>query len=129
MLAATRVAPVLGWSAALIVVVVIAALVLASVRRRALRKGQESATPLTLHDLRTLHARGEVSDEEFESLRAVILRSATAGGGGAPGGPASESGDPQRKPGERRAPPGFDLTGEPLPPAADGPGPSPKNPE
>ncbi len=83
------------WAGAMIALLVVGAATLVLLHRRIL--GDAHLTPgeaLSLHDLRLLRQRGEMSDEEFESAKAAIL------------------GHPK---GVRRAPEGFDLTGEPLP--------------
>lgn len=84
------------WSGALIGGVILGAVALFALRRRLLGGAAGSTEALTLHDLRDLHARGVMTDEEYEAARAAML-----------GLPA---------PDEMRAAEGFDLTGEPLPP-------------
>lgn len=93
---ATSVQSVALWSAALMGGLVVGALALFAIRRRLLGgSGGSEGAPFTLHDLRQLRARGEMTEEEFEAAKAAMLG--------------------QAPPGERRAPEGFDLTGEPLP--------------
>ncbi len=59
--------------AALIVVVVGAGLVVMQVRSRLLRKQDDrSSTESWLDELRAMHRRGEVSDEEFQSARTSL---------------------------------------------------------
>lgn len=85
------------WAAAMIGAIVLGAVALFVLRRRFLGEddsGHHEA--LSLHDLRQMHARSELSDEEFEAAKAALLGIA----------PPSDS---------RTSLPGFDLTGEPLP--------------
>jgi len=107
----------------LIVLVVIGGLIAAWLRRRYLEPDQPPAPgALSLQDLRSLHAQGRLSDEEYESLRAAALREHADPGTthGTPTPPASPVRD-----GALRARPGFDLSGEPLP----NPAPDPENPD
>ena len=90
-------ASVLGWSAVLIVLIVGAFLAVMWIRRWI----QEDDVPtakigFSLTDLRELHRRGEMSDEEFERARAKMTAQAKAatahmpdpaGGRRAPGAP------------------------------------------
>ena len=85
------------WAAAMIGAIVLGAVALFVLRRRFLGDGDsDHHEALSLHDLRQMHARGELSDEEFEAAKAALL------GLAAP----SET---------RRSEPGFDLAGDPLP--------------
>lgn len=96
---------VLGWVAALIVLIIVGGIVAMWLRRSYLDSGHTGAhhATLSLHDLRRLHAQGRLNDEEFESLKEAAVR-AHAGAAPAP------------DPGRSQAKPGVDLTGEPLPP-------------
>lgn len=97
--------------AALIIVVVGTGLLIMHLRGRMLRRPTDSAsTGSWLDELRAMHRRGEVSDEEFEAARASLL--AKISGAPVPRRPAGS--DPTL----RAARPGFDLTGAPLPKAA-----------
>ncbi len=71
-------------------------------RIRKLFIDDEQPTDLILDDIRTLRNKGTISDEEYERLREVIL--GTAHGQSQKTPPATIV-----------APPGFDLTGDPLP--------------
>lgn len=110
--------PVLVWSGVLVIAVVAGAIVVLWARRSLLSDREPGgAGGLSLHELRQLRARGELTEAEFEAAKAVVI-----GSSGRAAGPPDR---PQRggTPGERRAAPGFDLTGEPLPPSAsDEPG-------
>lgn len=59
--------------------VLVLALALLKMRRRLLADDDSSASPLTLHDLRRLHAGGAMSDEEFERAKAALIGAAGAG--------------------------------------------------
>lgn len=94
------------------------------IQRRILgdREGEsDGAQPGTLFaDLRAMRDRGEISDDEYERTRAVIIAKTT--------GKDAESVrlDAIRKAGGLVAEPGYDLTGAPLPgagavPPRDGP--------
>ena len=92
---------VLGWSAVLIVMIVGAFMAVMWLRRWI----QEEDVPtakigFSLTDLRELHRRGEMSDEEFERARAKMTAQAKAatanmpdpaGGRRAPGAPPRDS--------------------------------------
>jgi len=83
------------------------------IRNRALREETGDDEGLTLGALRSMHARGELSDEEYEAARAAVL--ARAGVDPSKAGSAASAGGY-----ERHAGPGVDLTGAPLPrPAAE----------
>lgn len=109
----------------MIVAVVILAIVVVNVRRRIL--GRESALnhPASLmEDLRRMRDSGELSQEEFEASRARVTAAIT-------GRPVAASVvAPRTRPSDdmgpiRRAKPGFDLTGAPLPTRRDDGPPSP----
>jgi len=48
--------------------------------RRRMHQTQEIAQPWTLHDLRQLHAAGQISDEEFDRLKAQVVLGARGDG-------------------------------------------------
>lgn len=101
----------------LIGVTIAGGMVILAVRRHTMAGRRDSSfETLSLSEIRDLHARGELSDEEYEALRAAAL--------GAFGYAPRPEGD------ERRAPPGLDLTGEPLPDfrPGDEPGAGPTHP-
>jgi hypothetical protein len=64
-----------------------------------------------LRALRHMRDRGEISEEEFQLARSRIIDSMSKTRPPTPTG----AGAPPYSGGELRAPPGFDLTGEPLP--------------
>lgn len=126
--AAAQLAPAASaavWTAAVLAAAVVLLVAAMWFRRWLLRRLDAPArTPalLTLQQVRSLHAAGLISDEEREALRASALAQA---------GPAAQR---PRFDDERtlRAPPGVDLTGEPLPgaPSAGAPDKArPENPE
>lgn len=95
-----------------------------ALRRRMLAKdAPESGEGAGMLDsLRAMRARGELSEDEFQAARAAFLSRAVRSA--VPG--ASERSDQESSPrarggtdGERRAPPGVDLTGAPLPRPTD----------
>ncbi len=93
---------VVVWSIVMLGAIIVGAVVLFVVRRRMLSDdGSDSAGMLSLQDLREMRDRGELSEEEFEAAKGALL-----------GRPLDVR--------ERRANPGFDLTGEPLPSPGDG---------
>lgn len=121
-------ASLLPWIGALVVLVALGAIGLVMLRRRLFSSDQNAAEGgVSLDTLRQMHARGELSEQEFEAAKRTVVQQLGLAAGAAPPrtGPRTErlprvSAPP---PGELRAPPGFDLTGEPLPPPADDPGP------
>ena len=66
-------ARVLPWLGLLLLIVIVGAVVVMSLRRSLTRR-HDSARGYTLHDLRSMHAAGELSDEEFELARQSIIR-------------------------------------------------------
>jgi len=90
------------WAVALILVAVGGFWAALWLRKRMLDEGESLTEGLTLGALRDMHARGELSDEEYEAARAAVLAQAGV--------------DPSRAGGfVRDAAPGVDLTGAPLP--------------
>jgi len=74
----------------LLVLVLIGAVGTLKLRRRLLGAEDASGVPLTLHDLRRLHAEGMMSDEEYEKAKIALIgispprRTAESGKGGFP---------------------------------------------
>lgn len=96
----------------LILVVVGAGMAVLYIRRRLFSKHDTAATTGGfLDELRDMHKRGEMSDEEFQAARASLLAKIT----GQPVPPAPPNLRPRPTPQPLVAPPGYDLTGEPLP--------------
>lgn len=63
----------LPWSFVLLAAVVVLVLAIQYYRRR-IRAGDASDDqPWTLQDLREMHARGDLADEEFERLKARVI--------------------------------------------------------
>lgn len=98
---------------AMIVVVTAIGVGLFVYRARLFRKNPPARTDAgsVLESLQRLRDQGRMSDEEFREARANIIAKST---GGRPGG--QDARPKPAQPGEMRARPGFDLTGEPLPP-------------
>lgn len=123
------VAELILWIGVIILVLVALGIIAIYFRNRVHRADpSESQTGSLLESLRAMHRRGELSQEEYESARASLMAGMT-GSQTATGShtrkadrPAAggESGD-REGPRERIARPGFDLTGEPLPPRRDTP--------
>ena len=91
---------------ALVGVTVVGGVIILAVRRHATSdRAAGSHESLSLAEIRDLHARCELTDEEYAALRAAALG---AFGYASPDA-AEEAGE------ERRAPPGVDLAGDPLP--------------
>lgn len=68
----TAVSAILLYAAVLLAAVLALGLFIWHYRRR-MHQPQEIAQPWTLHDLRQLHAAGQISDEEFDRLKAQIV--------------------------------------------------------
>lgn len=108
----------------LIVVVVIAGIGLLVLRSRLHETdgGGGSGAGGMLETLRAMRDRGEMSEEEYRSAQAALVAKASAEKGENHGADLGSAEAPARArtrppmPGELRAPPGYDLTGEPLPP-------------
>lgn len=121
-LAQTRPAPPTElwlWVGALIVASLVFGFVVMALRRRLLGKAEDTVKPASLlEDLRAMRDRGEISQDEYDTTRATIA--ARAAGREPPPRP-----DPARAPaapdGAVTARPGYDLTGERLPPPPEPP--------
>ena len=61
------------WLAVLGLLVIVGGVVLLHLRRRMGRDESAPPTGFTLHDLREMHARGELTDEEFQRARTALL--------------------------------------------------------
>lgn len=59
--------------AVLLALVLIGAVVVLKLRRRLLGNEDSSGMPLTLHDLRRMHAEGRMTDDEFERAKVAII--------------------------------------------------------
>ena len=120
----------LFWLAALAAAVILLAFVLLQVRRRMLSDAPAggAGAELSLEEIRRLKQRGEISEREHRALRAAAMARLGVDVGKAP---AADDADDDASHGaetatdsldERRAAPGYDLTGEPLPgPSNQGP--------
>lgn len=63
----------LPWLLGLVGLVVLGGIVIYAIRQRMQGGGAGAAEPFTLQDLRQLHARGELSTEEFERAKASMI--------------------------------------------------------
>lgn len=102
------------WIVVLMVFVALGGALIVLIRKRAREIGSGSPTVgLSLADLRRMKAEGQLSEEEFERAKAMVI--------GELGGKVERLGgervrvDGRIVDGELRARPGFDLTGQPLP--------------
>ncbi|UCD75016.1 MAG: SHOCT domain-containing protein [Phycisphaerales bacterium] len=75
----------------LLAVVAIGTVVIHLVRRSTSRDEDSPTEGFTLHDLRTMHEAGDLTDEEFERARAALIGRVTAG--------ADEEPDREEEPG------------------------------
>ncbi len=71
---------VMPWLVVLLVVVVAGAILLAFLRRATHASDASIREGFTIHDLRTLHSRGDLTDAEFARAKAAVI--ARAGGSG-----------------------------------------------
>lgn len=111
---------VLPWIVGLMLFVVAAGVALMMVRKQILGAAAEDDTPpLMISDLRQFHKEGKLSDEEFELAKGALVAGVRAKATSEP--PIVRERPPESRqpppPGDegRVAPPGVDLTGEPLP--------------
>jgi hypothetical protein len=66
-----------GWSGLLLVIAVPAAILcwlVARTLKRRLLEHQSSPLPFTIQDLRDMRARGQITQQEFEVMRAAVIR-------------------------------------------------------
>lgn len=104
---------VLLWTLILAAAALFAVISLMLLRRRLFGSADDSdRQPLTLDQIRTMRAAGQIDEREYQALRAAALTSWGVGGSVAP---EREEDQP------RRSEPGFDLTGSPLPPSSEPP--------
>ena len=88
---------VLVWGTVLLVAALVVGMGIRALRRRVFPEKEPPPDQLwTLEDLREMRGRGELSEEEFETLRArVIARMAGTEGGGGPQDRADTGGSEQ----------------------------------
>lgn len=103
-----QIGPMLMQLGLLIGLVVLTGLIILLVRKWMFSQGDEAVTGSMFDDLRRLRETGEISEVEYDYLRRCIANKAA--GKDPPPRP------PELAPTELRARPGFDLTGQPLPP-------------
>ncbi len=93
------------WSLVLVALVVGAWIVLMAVRNRTLSEPTYGGgVGLSLSEIRTMKARGEIDDEEFESLRRVALQEAGVAIDGGEGPESELKGSAAQEPGGTSAP-------------------------
>lgn len=94
-----------GWIVALIAAAVLLAVAIVAVKRWMFRDQEEAAaTPWTLHDLLTLRDSGELTIQQYERLRADVIRTLKE-----PGPAEKETGRDAAADGPRTAPEGDSL--------------------
>lgn len=125
---------VLLWVGVLIVLAMLGGALVMVLRRRMFdRSSGTGATGSLLEDLRRMRRSGEISEAEFEQARRKLTEQLSrsldakrqeakelrthAQSPAPPGRPRSAHPAPRKDPhtGDRSAPPGYDLTGAPLP--------------
>lgn len=99
------------WIGVVIAVLIGASFGVMWYRARVLGKDQPDTQGGMLDELRAMRDRGELSPEEFDAAKHAMVSRLT--GKSPPAKPAA--GAPTSKSTDRVAPPGFDLTGQPLP--------------
>lgn len=100
--------PMLTQLGLLIGLVVVTGCIILLVRKWMFSRSDETAAGSMFDDLRRLRETGEISEVEYDYLRRCIANKAA--GKDPPPRP------PELAPTELRARPGYDLTGQPLPP-------------
>ncbi len=118
-LAFGAVGSVMMWLGVLLAAVLVGGFGLLIIRRRLLDAGIDAGqSGFDLRSLRQMRDRGEISDDEYEVARAGIIGAVSGNRSGASPSPVRTAPKPIQTPetgDSRHAPPGFDLTGEPLP--------------
>lgn len=84
---------VLWWGGALLIVSLILGGLVLALRRKIFSVGEDGSQIFSLHELRRMKNAGEISDEEFETLRARVIAEM---GGAAEGGEAEPRDRPDR---------------------------------
>jgi hypothetical protein len=105
----------LPWLVIPVVLAVAGALLIVYLRKRIFADEAADQPVGMMADLRAMRSRGELSDDEYERARAVMIARATGKD------PDQVRADSIRKQGGLVAEPGFDLTGRPLPAPPPGP--------
>jgi hypothetical protein len=117
LLAVRDMGPYLTWLGVLIAAVVVAGVLLLIFRASVLGKGKGATEAGLMENLRSMRDRGEISPEEFDSARSAMAARMAGASAAQPGTALKKKRSPQG--GDRVAPPGFDLTGRPLPAKPD----------
>jgi hypothetical protein len=84
---------VLPWLGALVVGLVVLAGVVSYYRRRCRRGAGPAQPPWTLQNLREIHARGDLEDDEYQRLRVRLLGRTGLADGGAVEGAQDSAGE------------------------------------
>ena len=142
--------PLLMWIGALILTLALLGTAIVYLRKRTLEaQNAANVSASLMEQLRDMHKRGEISDAEYEQTRRSMASRVSQMLDTKRSEGLFELPDPKRRirpsamrpadridatdapaQGTRQAPPGYDLTGEPLPNAVSPPerGPGPDNP-
>lgn len=99
----------LPWLGLLVLITLVGVGVVYLIRRELFRSEDPNTSVGVMADLRGMRDRGEITDDEYERTRAVMIARATGKD------PEAVRADAIRKQGGAVAEPGFDLTGRPLP--------------
>src|ERR1043165_4832409 len=117
LLAAERsMGPYITWIAVMMGAVTISAVVILLLRARVLGKGAAQQDAGLMDDLREMRDSGELSVEEFDAAKKALRDRLAASTSGPPPKPTKR---PRPAPRGTVAPPGYDLTGSPLPKPPD----------
>ena len=65
---------VLPWLVVLVILVLVGGIVISAIRKSIRSDEGDAAHGFTLHDLRRMHAAGDLSDEQFERAKAKLIR-------------------------------------------------------
>lgn len=106
------------WVGAAIACIVLATVLILWYRQKVLSPPGSIDQASLLDELRAMRARGEISEEEFAATKHTMVSRAS----GKPRTPAA----PRTAVSGHVAPPGFDLTGAPLPKPAEPPEDTPR---
>ncbi len=74
MLAESGVYDIIGWSLALLALLVIGYAAAARIKRALQASDETSGVGFTLSDLRQMHRSGQMTNEEFEKAKALVLQ-------------------------------------------------------
>jgi hypothetical protein len=110
------------WIGVMIGALVVAAVVLLIFRSRVLSKDSGTVSSGMLDELRAMLNRGDLTQEEFDAAKAAMVAKLAPRPASVPAAVLKPKAKPVATTDARVAPPGFDLTGRPLPkPRDEGP--------